>query len=388
MSREVVIVAYGRSAVCKSRKGSFAGTHPIEYSAQVLKGVLDKIPQLDRADIEDVIMGCAVQHTTTSMNIAKNVVARAELPECVAGHTINRFCSSGLQAIATATAAIAANQGDVIVAGGVESMTDTYAPYPQEYWDTWVTENSPGIYMPMGITAENIVKNYGITREEMDQMAVESNAKAAKAQAEGKLAPSIIPVTIIDKDGNEKVITEDEGIRPGTNMESLAKLKTCFIPQEEGGTVTAATSSQTSDAAAFVVLMEAEKAKSLGIKPIAKLVSFAVSGCDPTMMGLGPIKAVPKALARANMTIDDMDVIELNEAFAAQAIPCIRELKMDPAKVNPYGGAMALGHPMGATGAFLTCKALDYLQDNGGKHGMVTMCIGGGMGAAGIYELV
>ena len=388
MSREVVIVAYGRSAVCKSKKGSFAGTHPIEYSAQVLKGVLDKIPQLDRADIEDVIMGCAVQHGTVSMNVAKNVVARAELPESVAGHTINRFCSSGLQAIATAAAAIAANQGDVIVAGGVESMTDTYAPYPREFWDDWVAENSPGIYMSMGITAENIVKKYGITREEMDQMAVESNAKAHKAQIEGKLAPSIIPVTVIDKDGNEKVVTEDEGIRPGTNMESLAGLKTCFIPKEEGGTVTAATSSQTSDAAAFVVLMEAEKAKSLGIKPIAKLVSFAVAGCDPTMMGLGPINAVPKALARANKTIDDMDVIELNEAFAAQAIPCIRTLKMNPEKVNPYGGAMALGHPMGATGAFLTCKALDYLQDNDGKYGMVTMCIGGGMGAAGIFEMV
>lgn len=386
MSREVVIVAYGRSAVCRARKGSFAGTHPIEYSAQVLKGVLDKIPQLDRADIEDVIMGCAVQHNKTSMNIAKSVVARAELPECVSGHTINRFCSSGLQAIATAANAIAAGQGDVIVAGGVEDMTGTFEPYPESNWDEWVKVNAPGAYMAMGITAENIVKNRGLTREEMDQMAVESHAKAAKAQAEGKLAPSIIPVTVIDAEGNEKVVTEDEGIRPGTSMESLAALKPCFIP--EVGTVTAATSSQTSDAAAFVVLMEEEKAKSLGIKPIAKLKSFAVAGCDATMMGLGPIYAVPKALKRADLTIDDMDVIELNEAFAAQAIPCIRELKMDPAKVNPYGGAMALGHPMGATGAFLTCKALDYLQDNNGKYGMVTMCIGGGMGAAGIFELV
>ena len=386
MSREVVIVAYGRSAVCRARKGSFAGTHPIEYSAQVLKGVLDKIPQLDRADIEDVIMGCAVQHGTTSMNIAKSVCARAELPECVAGHTINRFCSSGLQAIATAANAIAAGQGDVIVAGGVEDMTGTFEPYPESNWDEWVKVNAPGAYMAMGITAENIVKDRGLTREEMDQMAVESHAKAAKAQAEGKLAPSIIPVTVIDAEGNEKVVTEDEGIRPGTSMETLAALKPCFIP--ETGTVTAATSSQTSDAAAFVVLMEEEKAKSLGIKPIAKLKSFAVAGCDATMMGLGPIYAVPKALKRADLTIDDMDVIELNEAFAAQAIPCIRELKMNPEKVNPYGGAMALGHPMGATGAFLTCKALDYLQDNSGKYGLVTMCIGGGMGAAGVFELV
>lgn len=385
MSREVVIAAYGRSAVCRARKGSFAGTHPIEYSAQVLKGVLDKIPQLDRADIEDVIMGCAVQHYKTSMNIAKSVVARAELPECVSGHTINRFCSSGLQAIATAANAIAMGQGDVIVAGGVEDMSGTFEPYPVEHQDAWLNEHAPGAYMAMGITAENIVKDRGLTREEMDRMAMESHQKAAKAQKEGKLAPSIIPVTVKDADGNEKVVTEDEGIRPNTNMESLAQLKPCFIP--ETGTVTAATSSQTSDAAAFVVLMAEDKAKELGIKPIAKLKSFAVAGCDATMMGLGPIYAVPKAMKRAGLTIDDMDVIELNEAFAAQAIPCIRELHMDSEKVNPYGGAMALGHPMGATGAFLTCKALDYLQDNNGKYGLVTMCIGGGMGAAGIFEL-
>lgn len=384
MSREVIIAAYGRSAVCRARKGSFAGTHPIEYSAQVLRGVLDKIPQLSHGDIEDVIMGCAVQHDKTSMNIAKSVVARAQLPECVSAHTINRFCSSGLQAIATAANAIAANQGDVIVAGGVEDMTGTFAPYPQEHQDPWLLEHAPGAYMAMGLTAENIVKKYGITRAEMDQMAVESHAKAAKAQAEGKLAPSIIPVTVRDAEGREKVVTEDEGIRPGTSMEKLADLKPCFLPEE--GSVTAATSSQTSDAAAFVVLMAAEKARELNIRPIARLKSFAVAGCDSTMMGLGPIYAVPKALKRAGLTMDDMDVIELNEAFAAQAIPCIRELAMDPAKVNPYGGAMALGHPMGATGAFLTCKALDYLQDQGGTYGLVTMCIGGGMGAAGIFE--
>ena len=388
MSREAVIVGYGRSAVCRAFKGSFKEMHPIDYSAQVLKGVIDNVEGLDPADIEDVIMGCAVQHKTTSMNIAKSVVERAELPVNVAGHTINRFCSSGLQAIATASNAIAANQGDVIIAGGLEDMSDTFEPYPVEYQDAWLNENKPGTYMAMGITAENIVKKYGIKREEMDQMAVESHAKAAAAQAAGKLAPSIIPVTVQDAEGNEKVVTEDEGIRPGTNLEKLGTLKPCFIPPEEGGTVTAATSSQTSDAAAFVALMEKEKALASGIKPIAKLVSFAVAGCDSTMMGLGPIYAVPKALERAGLTIDDMDVIELNEAFAAQALPCIRELKMDPEKVNPYGGAMALGHPMGATGAFLTCKALDYLKDNNGKYAPVTMCIGGGMGAAGIYELL
>lgn len=388
MSREVVIVAYGRTPVCRALKGTFAQAkmHPIDYAAQALKGTLERVPQLDPAEIEDVIMGCAVHHYRTSMNIAKSVVVRAGLPVNVSGQTINRFCSSGLQAIATASNAIMANQGDVFVAGGVEDMTGTFEPYPEEYQDAWLNEHFPGTYMPNGITAENIVKKYGVTREEMDQMAVESHAKAAKAQAEGKLAPSIIPITVPMPDGTEKVITEDEGIRPGTSLEKLASLKPCFIPPEEGGTVTAATSSQMSDAAAFVVLMEAEKAKALGIKPIAKLRSFAVCGCDSTMMGLGPIYAVPKAMERAGLTVDDMDVIELNEAFAAQAIPCMNELGMDREKVNPYGGAMALGHPMGATGAFLFGKAMDYLEDNGGKYALVTMCIGSGMGAAGIFE--
>lgn len=386
MNREAVVVSYGRSAVCRARKGSFAGTHPIDYSAQVLKGVLAKIPQLEPSDIEDVIMGCAVQHKGTSMNIAKSVAARAELPDSVSGHTINRFCSSGLQAIATAANAIAAGQGDVFVAGGVEDMTGTFEPYPVEYQEEWLLDNAPGAYMAMGITAENVVKKYGLTREDMERLAVESHAKAAKAQKAGKFAPSIIPVKVKDEEGREKNVTEDEGIRPGTSMESLAELKPCFIL--ETGTVTAATSSQTSDAAAFVVLMEAEKAKKLGIKPIARLKSFAVAGCDSTMMGLGPIYAVPKAMERAGLTLPQMDVIELNEAFAAQVIPCIKELGMEPEKVNPYGGAMALGHPMGATGAFLTCKALDYLKDNKGKYGLVTMCVGGGMGAAGVFELI
>ncbi|MCD8156933.1 MAG: thiolase family protein [Clostridiales bacterium] len=386
MNRETVIVAYGRSALCRARKGSFAGVHPVEYSAQVLKGVLAQIPQLDPADIEDVIMGCAVQHHTTSMNVAKKVASRAQLPESVCAHTINRFCSSGLQAIATASNTIAAGQGDVVIAGGVEDMSGTFEPYPVEDQDQWLVEHDPGAYMEMGITAENIVKKYGLTRVEMDQMAVESHQKAARAQIEGKLAPSIIPVTVTDAQGNPKVVTLDEGIRPGSTLETLGNLQPCFIP--ETGTVTAGTSSQVTDGAAFVVLMEAEKAKNLGIKPLARLRSFAVAGCDATVMGLGPVYAVPKALKRAGLSMDDMDVIELNEAFAAQAIACIRELKMDPEKINPYGGAMALGHPMGATGAVLTCKALDYLRDQNETYGLVTMCIGGGMGAAGIFEIL
>lgn len=234
MNREAVIVGYGRSAVCRAFKGAFKDVHPIEYSAQVLKGVIARVPGLDPADIEDVIMGCAVQHKTTSMNIAKSVVARAELPENVSGHTINRFCSSGLQAIATASNAIAANQGDVIIAGGVEDMSDTFEPYPVEYQDAWLNENAPGAYMAMGITAENIVKKYGIKREEMDQMAVRSHAKAAAAQAAGKLAASIIPVTVKDSEGKDRVVDTDEGIRPGTSQEKLAALKPCFIPPGGG----------------------------------------------------------------------------------------------------------------------------------------------------------
>ena len=264
-------------------------------------------------------------------------------------------------------------------------MTSTFAPYPIEDCDPWLLENDKAAYMPMGLTAENIVKHYGITRKEMDEFAVASHLKAKAARDSGKLEPSIIPVMGIDAEGNERLITQDEGIRDNVSYEGLAGLKPCFLPPEKG-TVTAGTSSQTSDAAAFVILMEKDKAISLGIKPIARLVSFAVKGCDASEMGAGPVYAVPKALERAGLGISDMDIIELNEAFAAQAIYCIRELGLDPEKVNPYGGAIALGHPMGATGAFLTAKVLDFLRDEKKRYGMVTMCIGGGMGAAGIFE--
>ena len=386
MNREAVIVAYGRSAVCKARKGALASTHPVDYGAQVLNGVLAKLPQLPLEEIEDLLVGCAVPTDRASMNMAKLIAARAQLPQEVCGQTLNRFCSSSLQAIATAANAILAGQGDIILAGGVEDMTGTYGPCKAEWMDSWLAEHCPGAYMPMGITAENVAAEFGITREEMDAFAVESHAKAAKAQQEGKLAKSIIPVTVSDPSGNPVTICKDEGIRADSTVESLGKLNPCFLP--EGGKVTAATSSQTSDGAAFVVLMERSRAEALGIKPIARLCSFAVAGCDATLMGLGPIYAVPKALKRAGLTVASLDDIELNEAFAAQAIPCIRELGLDPAKVNPYGGAIALGHPMGATGAILTCKLLDYLSETGGKIGLVTMCIGGGMGAAGIFELI
>ncbi len=396
--RDVVIVGYGRSGCARARKGTMAQMHPIEYGAQVLNGVLARVPGLKAEEVEDVITGCAMQMRETSMNVSQLIVNRAGWPDVVSGMSINRFCSSGLQAIALAANAIACGQGDCYFAGGIEAMSLTFGVFPSYQGaccDHWLEKNYVGAYMSMGVTAENVAKKFNISRERMDQMAVDSHAKAAKAQAEGKLAPSIIPVQVTDSDGNpvldaegkEIWCTQDEGIRPGTTLESMAGLKTCFIPESEGGLVTAGTSSQTNDCAAYVCLMSAEMAERKGIKPIARLKSFAVAGCDATLMGLGPIYATPKALDRAGITIDDLDTIEINEAFAAQSLACIDELKLPMEKVNPYGGAMALGHPLGCTGAILVGKAIDRLKEINGKYALVTMCIGGGMGAAGIIEM-
>ena len=377
--RKAVIVAYGRSGCSRARKGPLAQMNPIDYAAQVLKGVLAKVPQLDPAEIGDVIVGCAFALRELNMNAGRLIVNRAELPECVPGRTVNRFCSSGLQTIADAANAIVAGQEEIIVAGGVESMSRCFGPEPPENWNPWLTDNYEGAYISMGETAERVAEKYGISREEMEAMAVESHRKAAAAKEAGLLDSSIIPVTLPDG----TIFAEDDGIRPGTSMESLAGLKPCFRPD---GRVTAATSSQTTDAAAFVVLMSEEKAAELEITPIAELKGFAVAGCDGTLMGLGPIFAVPKLMKRLNMSVEDMDVIEINEAFASQSLACIRDLKFDVSKINPYGGAMALGHPLGATGSILVGKALDYLAANNGRNGLITMCIGGGMGAAAVVE--
>jgi len=385
MDKDAVIVAYGRTPTSRAKKGGLAYTHPVDYSAQTLKGVLAKIPALRPEMIDDVIVGCAMPTNQLNLNTARLIVNRAELPDSVTAQTINRFCSSSLQAIATAANAVMAGAMDVVVAGGVESMTHCFAPFPEEYMNKWLMENYEGAYMPMGETAERVAEKYGITRVMMEEMAVESHAKAHEAQKNGKLAPSIIPIQAVDAGGGTFTFSEDDGIRPGTSMDSLKDLKPCF---RENGLVTAATSSQTTDAAAFVVVMSSAKAAELGRKPIAKFVRFEVAGCDATIMGIGPIYAIPKVMAKTGFSIGDMDVIELNEAFAAQALACINELGLPREKVNPYGGAMALGHPMGATGAFLTGKALDYLRDNGGKYALVSMCIGGGMGAACIFELL
>ena len=383
--REAVVVAYGRTPYCKANKGSFANVHPVEYGAQALLGVLSRVPQLKAEDIGDVIVGCAMPFGVQGGNMARLIVQRAGLPDTVTAQTVNRYCSSGLQTIATAANAIRCGEEDVIVAGGVETMSMVPMLVGVEDADPWLMEHRPEVYTIMGITAENVARQWNVSRADMDAMAVESHHRAAKAQAEGCFDDQIIPVTVPGPDGKDVVITKDEGIRPGCDVESLSQLKPCFL---ENGSVTAATSSQRTDGAGFVVLMSEEKAQELGIKPLARFVAFATGGVPAEVMGVGPIEAVPKVLKKTGMTIDQMDVIELNEAFASQALAVIRTTGMDPAKVNPWGGAMALGHPLGATGSMLTCKVLSYLQRNGGKYGMVTMCIGGGMGAAGIYEML
>lgn len=383
-----VIVAYGRSAIARAgKKGALRQMHPVDIAGLTLKGILDeKLPQFNRDLIEDVILGCAIPEGKQGLNPARLVAARAGLSDSVCGLTVDRFCSSGLQAIAIAATQIQCGMSDVLVAGGVESMTALPMTIDRSGdVNPWLIENRPGHYAPMGVTAENVAARYGISREEMDAFAVESHKKAAIAQEEGRFDKEIVALMGVDDEGNEILFNKDQGIRKGSTVESLAALKPCF---KKEGTVTAATSSQVSDGASFVVMMSEAKAQELGLKPIAKLVGFTVAGCDPDYMGLGPIEAVPKLMDKVGMSVEDMDVIELNEAFASQAIACIRDLKLDPAKVNPNGGAIALGHPMGCTGAFLTCKALNELERIDGKYAMVTMCIGGGMGAAGIFERV
>lgn len=382
-ARDAVVVAYGRTPLARAFKGSFVNIHPVEYGAQALAGVLSRVPNLDLTLIEDVIVGCSVPERHTGFNIGRLIAQRAGLPDSVPGQTINRFCSSGLQAIAHAANAIMAGQMDVVVAGGVERMTDINMEHPEEYQDAMLKEQIPGTYLSMGLTAENVAVRYGITRSEMEAMAVESHRKAAAAQAAEKFRDEIIPVTVETENG-PAIISSDEGVRAGTTAEGLAALKPCF---KEDGMVTAATSSQMTDGASFVVLMSREKAEAMGFAPIARFLGFAVGGVAVEVMGLGPIEAVPKVMKQIGMTVNDMDVIELNEAFASQALACIRELKLPVEKVNPNGGAMALGHPLGATGAVLTCKAISELKRTGGKYALITMCIGGGMGAAGVFKM-
>ena len=343
--------------------------------------------------MEDVIMGCAMPEGEQGLNIARIIAVRAGLPTEVPGMTVNRFCSSGLQTIAMAAEKIMCGFADVVIAGGVESMSMVpmtgYKPSPNPY----LMEHYPQIYMSMGHTAEEVARRFGISREDQDRFAVESHRKAHRAIQEGKFKDEIVPVTVkeryIDENGKlqekEIVFDTDEGVRPDTSLEALAKLKPVF---RVDGTVTAGNSSQTSDGAAAVMVMSAEKAEQLGVKPIAVYRSFAVGGVDPDIMGIGPVVAVPKALKLAGLTLDQVDLVELNEAFASQSLEVIRRLELNPEIVNVNGGAIALGHPLGCTGAKLTVSILNELARRKQKIGVVTMCIGGGMGAAGVFEMV
>ena len=391
--REAVVVAYGRSAIGKSPKGTLKDTRPEDYAAQVIKGVLAKVPTFDPALIDDVILGCAFQEAETGTNVARSIALLAGIPDTVPAQTINRFCSSGLQSIAMGANSIMAGQADVILAGGVETMSMIPMGGNLNVPVVSLGQVMPTAMTAMGNTAENVAAKYNITREMQDEFAFNSHKKAEAAQNAGKFDDEIIPVDAVKYRKNEKGHVEqytvpfnkDEGIRYGLTMEQLQKLKPVF---QKDGTVTAGNASQMNDAASVVLIMAKEKAEELGLKPIAKFVSFAVAGCAPELMGLGPVYAVPKALKLAGITQDDVDVWELNEAFSAQALGCIKEMGLDMEKVNPNGGGVALGHPLGCTGAMLTCKLLSELKRQGKKYGVVSMCIGGGMGAAGVYEML
>ena len=389
--KDAVIVALGRSAIGKAPKGVFRLSRPEDIGAQVLSGVLKQVPQLDARHIDDVIVGCAFPEAEQGMNLAKIVISKAIPGVDIPGQTVNRFCSSGLQTIATAANAIMAGQAEVIIAGGIELMStipmggNIVAPNPD------LIQSQPDAYTAMGITAENVAEQYGVTRRMQDEFSMESHRRANAARTEGKFAQEINPVeavtTYVDETAHTRMglrtVAEDEGIRPQTTMESLGKLHTVF---KLGGTVTPGNSSQTSDGAAFVILMSGEKAAELGVRPIAKFISFAVAGVPSELMGIGPIAAIPKALKIAGLRQEDMDIIELNEAFAAQSLACINTLGLDQKKVNVNGGAIAMGHPLGCTGSLLTVKVIRELQRRDGRYGMVSMCIGGGMGAAGVFE--
>jgi acetyl-CoA acyltransferase len=391
--REAVIVAGARTAVGKAHKGTLKNTRPEELGAAVVGELMRRVPQVDPKEVEDVIMGCAMPEGEQGLNIARIIAVRAGLPTEVPGVTVNRFCSSGLQTIAMAAEKIMCGFADVVIAGGVESMSMVpmtgYKPSPNPY----LMEHYPQIYMSMGHTAEEVARRFGVSREDQDRFAVESHRKAHRAIQEGKFKDEIVPVTVkeryIDENGKlqekEVVFDTDEGVRPDTSLEALAKLKPVF---RVDGTVTAGNSSQTSDGAAAVMVMSAEKAEQLGVKPIAVFRSFAVGGVDPDIMGVGPVVAVPKALKLAGLSLDQVDLVELNEAFASQSLEVIRRLELNPEIVNVNGGAIALGHPLGCTGAKLTVSILNELARRKQKIGVVTMCIGGGMGAAGVFEMV
>jgi acetyl-CoA acyltransferase len=393
--REAVIVSSVRTAVGKAPKGTLRSTRPDDLAAIAIKEAISRAKGLAPEEIEDVILGCAMPEAEQGMNVARIASLRAGLPVETSAMTINRFCSSGLQAIAIAAERIMAGHAEVIVAGGVESMSlvpmggNKISPNP------WLMDHYPDAYLGMGLTAENVSKKYEITREQADEFSLASHRKALAAIAAGKFKDEVVPVEVTftevpSGNGNRtkttKVLFEtDEGPRSDTSLEALAKLKLAFHAH---GVVTAGNSSQMSDGAAATVVMSAERARALKIEPIARFRAFATAGCPPEEMGVGPAFAIPKALKLAGLQLRDIDVIELNEAFAAQALAVVKLAGLDPSRVNPNGGAIALGHPLGCTGAKLTASILRELERRKERYGLVTMCVGGGMGAAGIIERV
>jgi len=384
--REAVIVSSVRTAVGKAPKGALRATRPDDLCAAAIQGALDRVPNLERKEVEDVIIGCAMPEGEQGMNVARVASLRAGVPIEAAAMTVNRYCASGLQSIALAAERIRGGGADVMVAGGAESMSMIPMGGNKISINPWLEENYPESYLSMGLTAERVARHYGIAREEADQFALASHQKALAAQAAGRFKQEIVPVSVrftAPREVTEIEFKVDEGPRADTSIEALAKLKPAFHAH---GQVTAGNSSQTSDGAAAAVVMSEERARALGIKPLARFVSYAYAGCLPEEMGVGPVYAIPKALKLAGLALDQIDLIELNEAFAVQALAVIKCLGLDMAKVNVNGGAIALGHPLGCTGAKLTATLLEELRRRGARYGLVTMCVGGGMGAAGIFE--
>jgi len=392
--QEAVVVSAVRTAVGRAGRGAFATTRPDDLAAIAVRGALGRVPGLDSAEIDDVILGCAMPEAEQGWNLARTVVLRTGLPVGIGGVTVNRLCASGLQAVAQGAMQIQGGAATAIVAGGAESMSMIPMGGVKPSPNPWLGEHYPASLLTMGLTAERVARHYGISRDDQDAFSLGSHEKALAAQAAGRFDEEIVPVTVDLASPNGKpgkpsvsqvIVSKDEGPRADTSIEALGKLKPAFHAQ---GSVTAGNSSQTSDGAAAVVLMSAERARELGLKPLGRFVAYATVGCLPEEMGVGPIYAIPKVLRQAGLTLDEIGLIELNEAFAAQSLAVIRTLGLDPARVNVNGGAIALGHPLGCTGAKLTASILAEMERRQVRYGMVTMCVGGGMGAAGIFERV
>lgn len=389
--RDAVIVSAVRTAVGKAPKGTLRSTRPDEMGAAVIKDAVARVPGLEISEIEDVIMGCAMPEAEQGMNVARAAAIRAGLPVETSAMTINRFCSSGLQSIAMAADRIKTGAAEVIIAGGLETMSmipmGGHIIRPNPY----LVDHYPDFYLSMGLATENVARKYEVTREEQDEFALRSHTRAAAALDGDKFKDETVPLHVVLEELNEKgkkqrrevVFDKDEGVRRDTSAEGLAKLKPAFHVK---GTITAGNASQMSDGAAAAVIMSDSRARALGAKPLARFVAYATAGCPPEEMGIGPVFAIPKVLKLAGLTLADIDLIELNEAFAAQSLAVIKTLGLDPERVNVNGGAIALGHPLGCTGAKLTASILRELERRNGRYGMVTMCVGGGMGAAGILE--